>query len=76
MRKEKIVTLRDYSPNLTPNFTLEKVIKERVNKEAEAEWGLEKQELPKDISYPKSSLDKKTMTGRTALWAFIKALKP
>jgi hypothetical protein len=30
----------------------------------------------KNVHYPKSSLNKKSMTHRTALWVFIKALRP
>jgi hypothetical protein len=59
------------------HWYIKNVIKDRVNQEADLEWAQSPTPaLPKNISYPKPNLDKKSMTYKTAMYAFLKELKP
>jgi len=69
------LSVKEYCP-MRPDFHVKTIIQERVNREADAEWGrTPSHEIPKDIKYPARSLPD-NMTTRTALYAFLKELKP
>ena len=57
----------------------QELFKTLEDRKTEIEWARKDKTtptLPKNIKYPKSSLDRKSMTTRTALYAFLHDLKP
>mgnify|MGYP000060622127 CR=1 FL=1 len=59
------------------HWFIQNEIKERAEYEDMIRWAKSPTpKLPKKIKYPKPSYDKESMTFRTAMYAFIRQLRP